>query len=195
MIFTGSREWGEERPDQPSFPPEWIRHELHVSAESVMRLVTRWTQGIAEPGSPRDRKTKYGPGLTIVQGGAPGADTKVANAARLLSLGLHRRTREEYLRRLPTLDEILDDGEDLADGLRLETYMADWANRPRYAAGPERNQRMLDAGADHVIALFAHGRVYGPGIRGGTNDMIRRAVAADVPVDIYVANDRRWRKP
>jgi len=193
VILTGSREWGEERPDQPGFPQEWVRHELAVSAAVVGRLVDRWFQGIVNPGGPRDRKTVPGPGLTLIQGGAPGLDTRISNAAKITALGLHRRSLEEYRRRQPTYGEMLDDGEDLADGFRLETYRADWSRGKQ--AGNERNQQMLDSGADHVIAFFAHGRAYGANASGGTNDMVRRAVAAGVTVDIYVANDRRWRKP
>jgi hypothetical protein len=58
-------------------------------------------------------------------------------------------------------------------GFRVEVHPADWANYGR-AAGPIRNQRMLDSGADLVIAF--------PGGRG-TQDMINRAESAGVPVE------------
>jgi len=57
-------------------------------------------------------------------------------------------------------------------GVAEEPHPADWKAHGR-AAGPIRNQKMLDAGADLVIAF--------PGGRG-TNDMIRRALRADVTV-------------
>ena len=180
MIFTGSREWGE--PNRSS-----SQHEQVISTAAVSRLVARHVIGLTEKFGTRNRAAAKTGGLVIIQGGAPGADTRVANATRIFGSGLRRRTRAE-LRRMFVEPE-------LADGLWLETYMADWKNRPRHLAGPERNQLMLDQGADHVIALFAHERVYGPDERGGTNDMVRRAVAAGVPVDIYVAAERRWRKP
>jgi hypothetical protein len=52
------------------------------------------------------------------------------------------------------------------------TYAADWEKHGR-AAGPMRNQQMLDAGADGVVAF--------PGGRG-TADMVERAQRAGVPV-------------
>ena len=57
-------------------------------------------------------------------------------------------------------------------GLTTEVYEADWENDGR-AAGPIRNQRMLDTGIDLVIA-FAGGN--------GTADMVRRARKAGVEV-------------
>lgn len=57
-------------------------------------------------------------------------------------------------------------------GLTTEVYPADWENDGR-AAGPIRNQRMLDTGIDLVIA-FAGGN--------GTADMVRRARKAGVEV-------------
>ena len=185
MIFTGSRVWGDARDDMPQ---EWIDHELEIGTAAVSRLIGRWVIGISENFKKRDRSAPPGPGLTMIVGDARGADTHVANAARIFAAGLKRRSRAEYL----TPASI--DGEELAIGLSLETYWADW-DHLGLAAGGLRNQEMLDSGADHVIALFAHGKAYGPGIRGGTNDMVRRATAAGVPVDIYVCNDRRWRKP
>ena len=58
-------------------------------------------------------------------------------------------------------------------GYKVEVYPADWAQHGK-AAGPIRNQEMLDAGADLVIAF--------PGGRG-TKDMIDRAEKAGVRVE------------
>ncbi len=58
-------------------------------------------------------------------------------------------------------------------GYRVEAYPADWARHGK-AAGPIRNQEMLNAGADLVIAF--------PGGRG-TQDMINRAERAGVRVE------------
>ena len=60
----------------------------------------------------------------------------------------------------------------------LESYPADWAKYGR-AAGPKRNQRMADAGADLCMAFPSRGR------SAGTWDMIRRAVAAGIETRIY----------
>ena len=54
----------------------------------------------------------------------------------------------------------------------VEVYKADWYTYER-AAGPIRNQRMLEAKPDLVLAF--------PGGRG-TADMLRRAREAGVPV-------------
>ncbi len=65
-------------------------------------------------------------------------------------------------------------------GLRVEEYLADWATHGR-AAGPIRNQRMLDeAKPDLVMAFFM------PGSRG-TVDMVRRAIKSGIPVKLYGA--------
>lgn len=54
-----------------------------------------------------------------------------------------------------------------------KAYPADW-DRDGRAAGPIRNQRMLDEGKPHMVVAFPGGR--------GTADMIRRAEKAGVPV-------------
>lgn len=50
--------------------------------------------------------------------------------------------------------------------IRVETYEADWMSNER-AAGPIRNQRMLDEGRPDLVVAFPGGR--------GTADMVRRA--------------------
>lgn len=71
-------------------------------------------------------------------------------------------------------------------GITVEEFPAGWATHGR-AAGHIRNQAMLEAGADLVVAIKA-------GFnwkldRGGTEDMVRRARAAGVPT--YVLQDAR----
>ena len=62
-------------------------------------------------------------------------------------------------------------------GLSVDTFQAEWVVYGK-AAGPIRNQEMLEAGADLVLAF--------PGQNSkGTWDMIRRAKSAGVPVEIY----------
>lgn len=57
-------------------------------------------------------------------------------------------------------------------GFKTDPHPADWQRHGK-GAGPIRNQQMLDAGADLVVAF--------PGGRG-TADMVRRAREAGVPV-------------
>lgn len=60
-------------------------------------------------------------------------------------------------------------------GARVEVYPADWSRGKR--AGMERNQVMVDKGADVCVAFpIADSR--------GTRDCIRRARAAGIPVKI-----------
>lgn len=69
-------------------------------------------------------------------------------------------------------------------GLRVEPYPAEW-DRYGVAAGPIRNQWMLDDGQpDYVVAFRL------PGKSTGTDDMIRRALAADVPVYVISPQGR-----
>lgn len=58
-------------------------------------------------------------------------------------------------------------------GMRKRVFAADWKLHGR-AAGPIRNQRMIDEGKPDVVIAFKGGR--------GTADMVRRAVAAGIPV-------------
>lgn len=56
---------------------------------------------------------------------------------------------------------------------QLEVYEAEWEKHGR-AAGPIRNQRMLDEGKPDKVLAFPGGT--------GTADMVRRARAAGIPV-------------
>jgi len=55
----------------------------------------------------------------------------------------------------------------------LERYPAEWRKHGK-AAGPIRNQQMIDEGRPTMVFAFPGGR--------GTADMVRRAKAAGVPV-------------
>lgn len=55
-----------------------------------------------------------------------------------------------------------------------EEYRADW-DRYGKAAGPKRNQQMIDLGFPDLVVAFKGGR--------GTADMVKRAQAASIPVD------------
>lgn len=61
----------------------------------------------------------------------------------------------------------------LENGVLSRTYRADW-NAHGKAAGPIRNQRMLDEGKPDLVVAFPGGR--------GTADMVRRARQAGIPV-------------
>lgn len=85
----------------------------------------------------------------------------------------------EYVDRYPTIIEGGATGADaLAQRAALhmryasETYSADWSGLGK-VAGVIRNQKMIDLGADLVIAF--------PGGRG-TADMVRKAHVAGIPV-------------
>jgi hypothetical protein len=62
-------------------------------------------------------------------------------------------------------------------GVTLQEYPADWSTRGR-AAGPLRNQRMLDDGAPDVVFAFTDDIA----TSRGTRDMCERAAAAGRPV-------------
>lgn len=61
--------------------------------------------------------------------------------------------------------------------IRTERHPADW-NEHGKAAGPLRNQEMVDLGANVCLAFPHHGS-------RGTSDCIRRAEGADIPVHIF----------
>lgn len=90
---------------------------------------------------PRDRL-----GMTIVHGGAKGADTMAQDFA-------------------------------LSHGTTFDIFKADWNEHGR-AAGPLRNQAMVDSGADYFLAFQYNGS-------SGTADCIRRAYAAGIPGKVY----------
>jgi len=57
-------------------------------------------------------------------------------------------------------------------GIERVTFRADWATHGK-AAGPIRNQKMLDEGVPDLVVAFPGGR--------GTADMVARATKAGVP--------------
>jgi hypothetical protein len=65
--------------------------------------------------------------------------------------------------------------DEMPEGLFHEQYPAEW-DKHGNAAGPIRNRQMLDTKPDLVVAFSEHP------ITRGTNDMIRRAKAAGIPV-------------
>lgn len=75
-------------------------------------------------------------------------------------------------------------GDEIAEGLAIgwgwsvEGYPADW-DRYGAAAGPIRNGEMVHAGGDRVVAMPDE-----RGLDSGTGDLIRRALAAGLPVNV-----------
>jgi len=59
------------------------------------------------------------------------------------------------------------------NGIHDDPFIAEWGQYGR-AAGPLRNQRMINEGAPDILFAFPGGR--------GTADMVRRARAANIPV-------------
>lgn len=110
----------------------------------------------------------YGPGserdseLVVIQGGARGVDAIARDAARVFDVEC-----------LP--------------------FPAAWDDYPphlRWKAGHDRNQRMLDEGDPDVVFAYKDGFDWQLR-KGGTEDMVRRAYDAGVPV--YVTS--RYRGP
>jgi hypothetical protein len=78
-------------------------------------------------------------------------------------------------------DSIAHEWAEYFDGVTTEIHLADWDTHGK-AAGPIRNQEMVDAGADVCLAflkLDAENR--------GTKDCISRAEKAGIPVQRYVS--------
>lgn len=67
--------------------------------------------------------------------------------------------------------------------VNILTYGADWKAHGK-AAGPKRNQQMIDEGKPDMVVAFPGGR--------GTADMTSRAVAAGLPL-IEVSHDSAQR--
>ena len=74
-------------------------------------------------------------------------------------------------------DEIADEAA-RKSGLRVEVYRANWREHGR-AAGPRRNQQMIDEGKPDRAVGFRM-----PGTSKGTDDMTRRLQAAAIPYEV-----------
>lgn len=72
----------------------------------------------------------------------------------------------------PGADTLAEEWADVF-GIRKRVFLADWKAHGR-AAGPIRNQRMLNEGRPDLVLAFPGGR--------GTADMVRRARSAGVQV-------------
>lgn len=94
----------------------------------------------------------YGEALTVIEGGARGADSAAADALCAAETA-H-----------PT-------------GATVATYPADWKHHGK-GAGPIRNQRMLDEGKPDIVYAFVNKPM---AESRGTADMVRRAREAGIP--------------
>jgi hypothetical protein len=98
------------------------------------------------------------------------------------------RDYDDYKRLVDVLDEIAPDliinggcaGADhmasnyaIAKRIPAHTFFADWEEHGK-AAGPVRNQKMIDVGRPSVVVAFPGGK--------GTADMVRRAKKAGIPL-------------
>jgi YspA, cpYpsA-related SLOG family len=71
-------------------------------------------------------------------------------------------------------------------GFIIELYEADWEKEKR-SAGPQRNQRMVNSGANICLAFLI------PPSKG-TADCIKKAEKAGIPVEIYYQSDEHLAK-
>lgn len=81
----------------------------------------------------------------------------------------------------PTGADVIADDWAIANGLDPERHPADWDKHGR-AAGPIRNQEMVDLGADLCYAFLK-------GDSRGTKDCARRAEKAGIPVIRFYSED------
>lgn len=73
-------------------------------------------------------------------------------------------------------------------GMTVEPHPADWAGRGKIA-GPERNRLMASLGADLVLAFKDD---FDPEMkRGGTENMVKLAIEAGIPVRVF-SNGARY---
>lgn len=108
-------------------------------------------------------------------------DDQCSSMCRVLLIGLAERYRDN----LVVVTGAARGVDSMADatarslGIKTEEFPAGWTTHGR-AAGHIRNQAMLEAGARLVIAFKEN---FNWALdRGGTEDMVRRAKAAGVPV-------------
>jgi hypothetical protein len=74
----------------------------------------------------------------------------------------------------------------LRKGMVVEVHPANWTTHKK-AAGPIRNQKMVDLGADLLLAYpLPEGR--------GTQDCIQRAIKAGIPTIVFDSDASRYRR-
>lgn len=143
ILVAGSRTWGANTPQSPDIR-EHCLVQLHNAEDFVLM---HSTLGIFT-----DYHDLHGEKVTIVHGGAPGADKLAA------FIGKH-----------------------LFD-FDVEEHAADWKTHGK-AAGPIRNQKMLDSGVTRLL-VFKRGFNWDMD-KGGTEHMVKIAMKADIPITMY----------
>lgn len=109
-----------------------------------------------------------------------------------------RETIEAWLSRLPRGTRVIHGAADGADsiadavaqdlGMSVAAFAADWETHGK-AAGPIRNRRLLQEGKPtRVLAFALLGRV--GDLTPGTDDMMRRALLAGIPVTVVPPGGR-----
>lgn len=110
--------------------------------------------------------------------------------SRFLTWTDHAKAMQARLEQLPKPWTLIHGAASGADGIAAIiassmgvpaiAFPADWAFGK--FAGPDRNQRMLNEGKPHLVLAFH----YDIGLGKGTADMVRRARAAGVPVEVTI---------
>lgn len=106
-------------------------------------------------------------GMTVIEGGAKGADGLAAWWAQHSPMHSHNERPDD-----PPFE--------------WQTYRADWKLHGK-AAGPIRNQRMLDEGKPTVVVAFVDKPL---AESKGTADMVRRARQAGIPTYVIECDAR-----
>lgn len=167
VMITGSREWAADLrvPGSKSrFRDDW-----DIAPSPQRDAMIAALRGARERAGNRP--------MLIVHGAAAGADS-------MSGLLAHRSgvQTEEWPALWRREDGTTRGGYDRAEALRMRPVHASKGAPYNRAAGPERNRAMLAAGADECLAF----RATGAGNRG-TDDMIRIATAAGIPVTVTEA--------
>lgn len=114
-------------------------------------------------------------GRDYLDGAAAFASLDQLDAGRTITLVIEggQRTRDPITREIIGGADWWAKQWAVARGKECKTVCADWGRHNR-AAGPIRNQQMIDECKPDVVIAFQGGR--------GTEDMVRRASKAGIPV-------------
>lgn len=166
VVVTGSREYGKDllRPGSKKvFVDDWRTAPSPQRDAMVAALRAASARAAGRP-------------MLIVHGGAAGADTLSGMLAQVSG-----KDTEVWPALWRREDGTTRGGYDRAEALRMQNVFTRGAGYFR-GAGPERNQAMVDAGADECLAFKAIGAT-----NRGTQHCIDAATAAGIPVTITEA--------